>query len=171
MDMKRERATEIADILCNHSRWRSHGRSIKITDLSDIQLKTTRIDDDPQLADIVYRIQTVCRLLAGSTTAYKIYATEHEKIFRHAAPTGEIPSLPAIEPDVVEATQPCPQCGIIHNIFCKLKQAATMTQEHIAKGFIYYPDNDKINCKCGFEIDISGIRNQIEMGLGKKIIK
>jgi hypothetical protein len=171
MEMKQERAKEIADILCNHSRWRSHGRSIKINDLSEIQLKTTRVDDDPKLANIVYRIQTVCRLLAGSTTAFKIFATEHEKIFRHAAPSNGVPALPVGSVNVAEIEQECPQCGKMHRIFCKLKKDAKMTPDHVAKGFINYPSNDKLKCSCGFEMDLSGIRNQIELQFGDKIIK
>ncbi|HBZ35815.1 MAG TPA: peptidase [Rikenellaceae bacterium] len=170
-EMKQNRAKEIADQLCNHALWRSHGRSIKIIDLETIKLKVNRIDDNPAIADIVYRIQTVCRLLFSSTTAYKIYATEHEKLFKHAVQAG-LPSLSApVLVDAVEINQVCPQCGTNHKIFCKLKPASKMNADHIKKGFIYYPKNDKLKCKCGFEIDLSGIRNQIEMQIGKKIIK
>lgn len=55
-EMKRKRAEEIAKELTNHSKWRLHGRSIKIDDLEEIGLKITRIDDNPKLAEIVYRI-------------------------------------------------------------------------------------------------------------------
>jgi hypothetical protein len=33
-----------------------------------------------------------------------------------------------------------------------------------------FPKDAKIICKCGFEIDLSGIKNQIEIQTGKKII-
>ncbi len=171
-EMKKNRAKEIAEILCNHSRWRSHGRSIKISDLNDIKLIINRIDDDPKLADIVYRIQTVCRLIMDSTTVYKIFATEDEKLFKNATPANGIPLLPmGAEIDVVEIAQTCPQCGKNHNIFCKLKKGVAMKPDHIAKGFVYYPNNDKIKCSCGFEIDLSGVRNQLEMQFGKKVFK
>lgn len=55
-EIKKKRAEEIASELTNHSKWRSHGRSIKIRDLEDIGLKITRLDDNPKLSEIVYRI-------------------------------------------------------------------------------------------------------------------
>jgi len=86
--MKKQRAEEIAKELTNHSKWRSHGRSIKIDDLESIGLKVTRIDDKPQLANVVYRIQTICRLLFDTATSFKIFATQDNKIFRQAVPVG-----------------------------------------------------------------------------------
>ena len=58
--MKGKRAKEIAHELINHSKWRSHGRSIKIKDLEAIGLRITEVDKDPKLKTIVYKIQTVC---------------------------------------------------------------------------------------------------------------
>jgi len=87
-EMKRQRAVEITKELINHSKWRLHGRSIKIDDLEKIGLKITRIDSDQRLAEIVYRIQTVCRLLFATTSFFKIFATQDNKIFKQAVPVG-----------------------------------------------------------------------------------
>jgi len=75
-EMKKIRAEDIAKELTKHSKWRSHGRSIKIDDLEEIGLQITRVDDNPTLAEIVYRIQTICRLLFETTTSFKIFATQ-----------------------------------------------------------------------------------------------
>lgn len=48
-EMKGRRAEEIAKELTNHSKWRLHGRSIKIDDLEGIGLKITRLDNDPEI--------------------------------------------------------------------------------------------------------------------------
>ena len=56
--MKEERAAEIADYLCKHTAWKTHGRSLKIDDLKDL-LQIENIDDHPDLADVVYRIKTI----------------------------------------------------------------------------------------------------------------
>ena len=170
-EMKRKRAKEIAKELINHSKWRSHGRSIKIGDLEEIGLKITRIDDDPKLAEIVYRIQTVCRLLFENTTAFKIFATHDNKIFRQAVPVGtpiRIPEKPAV--DVVEIKQKCPKCGETYNLYAKLVPNRKIDVDFKNKGFIPFPKDGKIICKCGFEIDLLGIKNQIEIQTGRKII-
>ena len=91
---KRNTAKKIALALTNHGKWRTHGRSIKIGDLEEIGLKIIRADDVPGLADIIYRIQTIIRLLFSTTSIYKIFATEKEKIVKQAVPIEKVQRLP-----------------------------------------------------------------------------
>jgi len=170
--MKRDRAEEIAKKLTDHSRWRLHGRSIKIDDLiNEIKLKITRVDSEPKLADIVYRIQTVCRLLFDSTNIFKIFATQDNKIFRQAVPVGRPIGIPKVQaPNVVNIEQKCPKCGKVHKIYAKLDPNPKIDADFKGKGFIPFPKDAKIICTCGFEIELSGIRNQIEIQTGKKIL-
>lgn len=170
-EMKRKRAKEIAKELTDHSKWRLHGRSIKIDDLEGIGLKITRVDDNPKLAEIVYRIQTVCKLLFDTTAVFKIFATQDNKIFRQAVPVGapiRMPEKPTV--DVAEIEQKCPKCGETYKIYAKLAPNPKIDVDFKNKGFIPFPKNAKIICKCGFEIDLLGIKNQVEIQTGRKII-
>jgi len=170
-EMKWKRAKEIAKKLIDHSKWRSHGRSIKIGDLEEIGLKITRVDSDPRLADIVYRIQTVCSLLFEFTTTFKIFATQDNKIFKQAVPVNSPIKIPQMQiPDAAEIEQKCPKCGIVHKIYAKLVPNPKIDEDFKNKGFISFPKDAKIICNCGFEIDLLGIKNQIEMQTGRKII-
>jgi hypothetical protein len=170
-EMKMKRAEEIAQKLTNHTKWRTHGRSIKINDLESIGLRVIRIDDDPKLADVVYRIHTVCRLLFDMTTTFKIYITRDNKIFRQAVPVGEQIAIPQKQsPDVVEINQKCPKCGKIHKIYAKLMDNPKIDRDFKSKGFISFSKDSKLICSCGYEIDLSGIKNQIEIQTGRKII-
>ena len=72
-EMKIARAKEIAEELCNHARWRSHGRSIKISDLEDLGLQVKRIDDNKPLADIVYRIQMIINAVLSAVAYSQIW--------------------------------------------------------------------------------------------------
>lgn len=169
--MKKQRAEEIAKELTNHSKWRSHGRSIKIDDLESIGLKVTRIDDNPQLANVVYRIQTICRLLFETTTSFKIFATQDNKIFRHGVPGGGPIEIPRLQtPDVAEIKQICPKCGTPHKIYAKFVNNPKIDKDFQKKGFIPFPNNAKITCSCGYEIDLSGMKSQLEMQIKRKII-
>jgi hypothetical protein len=174
---KRARAAQIARILCKHSKWRSHGRSIKINDLEGIGLKIISIDNDPTLADIVYRIQTVCRLIFDSSNTFKIIATADAKIAKAAMPAGIqslIPVMPPVQqqvPDVIHAQSVCPKCGVQHKIYLKFTDNPEIDKNSQSQGWIPYPKDDKIKCNCGFEIDLAGIKNQIELQTGRKIIK
>jgi hypothetical protein len=172
-EMKLARAQEIAEELTDHSKWRTHGRSIKTSNLEKIGLKITNIDNNPTLSDIVYRIQTVCRLLFGSTTIYKIFATEKEKIFRSATPTGaQSVRLPPqlIAADVAEFEVKCQRCGKSYKLYAKFLPKREIDEDFNKKGVIAYPKENKLKCDCGFEIDLSGIRNDMELKVGRKIV-
>ena len=170
-EMKRKRAEEIAGELIDHSEWKSHGRSIKIDDLEGIGLKITRVDSDQKLAEIVYRIQTVCRLLFNSTHTFKIFATQDSKIFRQAALVeGPIRIPQKTIPDVAEFEQKCPKCGKTYKIYAKFVPNPKIDVDFKNKGFTPFPKDAKIICNCGFEIDLSGIKNQIEIQTGRKIV-
>lgn len=171
-EMKKEKAKEIAGKLMNHAKWRTHGRSIKRDDLvDDIGLKITKVDDKSKLADTIYRIQTICRLYFSTTTSYKIFATEKEKLFKNATPIGIPPKIPVgKEPEVAEADLTCQKCGKKHKIYAKLKPDPKIDERFKDKGIKPFPSDNKLICDCGFEIDLSGLRNEIEVQSGKKII-
>jgi hypothetical protein len=165
-EMKRARAKEIATTLTIRSKWRSHGRSIKIRDLvDDIGLRIQRIEDDNKIAEIVFRIQNVCRFLFDMTPAYKIFATADNKIFRTAAKP---------KPDTlatVELEHRCPKCGKIAHLFGKFVPNPQIDIEFKKKGCIPFPKNDKFKCACGKEVDLSALRKQIESNANAKIIR
>ncbi|MFH0754929.1 MAG: peptidase [Candidatus Omnitrophota bacterium] len=171
-EMKAQRAKEIAQKMTNHGTWRSHGRSIKIKDLEAIGLKITKVGDDPTLNDIVCRIQVVCRLLFTSTNVYKIFATADEKILKSAVPMQEMPRIPKApqSADVAEVDHKCSQCGKGHKIYAKFTVNPKIDQDFQAKGFIQFPKTNRLTCSCGFEIDLGGIRNEIEMKTGLKVL-
>lgn len=171
-EMKKEKAKEIAGKLMNHAKWRTHGRSIKRDDLvDDIGLKITKVDDKSKLADTIYRIQTICRLYFSTTTSYKIFATEKEKIFKQAALRGPPLKIPVgQEPEVAEADLTCQKCGKKHKIYAKLKHDPKIDERFKDKGIKPFPSDNKLICDCGFEMDLSGLRNEIEAQSGKKII-
>jgi len=168
---KEKRAEEIANELINHGKWRSHGRSLKISDLKSIGLKTNCIDDDPILCDIVYRIQIVIRLLFGSTSTYKIFATENDKIFKQAAQIAKPSMIPAKKTaDVVELETVCPKCSKKHKIYAKLVNNPNIDIDFSKRKMRSFPKDNKIKCECGYEIDLTGMRNEIETQTGIKII-
>jgi len=172
-EMKTKRATEIAEMLTMHSKWRSHGRSIKIKELQEeIGLEIEKVDDDPVLSDIVYRIQTVIRMLFLSTTSYKIFATHNQKIFKQAIPVGNIgPQMPMVpQLNAAELNIKCQQCGKDYHLYAKLLPDPQIDKDLTAKGFMKFPKDSKIKCTCGFEINLIGIKNDIETKTGRKII-
>lgn len=169
-EMKIERAEEIARELYNRERWRSHGRSIKIKDLDDIGLKITNIDKDSKLADITYRIQTVCKMLFETTSTFKIFATADAKIFRQAVPMKRVSSPSKKSPGVATFDITCNKCGNKHQFYVKFVDDPKIDKDFKKKGFKKFPLDNKFECECGETIDLGGIRNQLELETGKSII-
>ena len=118
-EMKRERADEIAKELTNHSKWRTHGRSLKIDDLENIGLRIKRLDDDLKLAEIIYRIQTIIRIIFSSSTNYKIIVTEKDKLFKQAINAGTQRAVPNKEANVIEVDIKCQKCKTNYKFYAK----------------------------------------------------
>lgn len=174
-EMKRKRAEEIADKLCNHMTWKTHGRSLKIEDLKDL-LRITDIDKDPVLANIVYRIKTVIRLIFDTSTDYKLFFLEDFNLSRTA--TASNPDSHAFNSDIkskeingLKIEIRCPKCGKQHAV-----QAYVGTERN--EGMINklkspnVRGNDVLVCDnigCNMNIDLKPIKNQIESQIRKRI--
>lgn len=133
-----------------------------------------KIDDMPMLAEIVYRIHTVVRILFNKTTAYKLFVTK-DNIFRKLAVSQDmvrrkVPRHQPSQADVVEAEVICPQCNEKYLIYAKLINDTMIDADFKKRGAIPFPADNILKCGCGYEIDLSGVRNDIETQTGKKVI-
>ncbi len=177
--MRIERAKEVANDFANHTEWRTHGRSLKIDDLSE-KLLIERIDNDPVLADIVYRIMTIVRLIFSSSSNYKLYYTDNSKLHKSfsTTPSHQIPIPNAKLPiknkkgsvAVIDMGIRCPKCNKEHKVLgypgltsAEIKAKKLKTNNNIDK-------NDVLTCdSCNFALDLKPIKNQIEQQTGQKI--
>lgn len=176
-EMRKKRAEEVADKLCDHMSWRTHGRSLKIDDLKD-ELLIENIDNNQQLADIVYRIKTVIRLIFDTSTDYKLYFWEDFQMARTATVTNANIPAPMPVPNKQNSIEQvvlninCPKCGKKHEIpgyfdidSGNIKQLKLPINNKVR-------DNDILICdnfECNFEIDLKPIKNQIETQSKRKI--
>lgn len=176
-EMKRQRAEEVSESLCNHMNWRSHGRSLKIEDLNAV-LKIERVDDDPKLANILYRIKTVIRLIFDSSTDFKLYFWDDISLSKTANPLNPNIPLPSpipkqeIKVDGIEIGVVCPRCGKQH----KIQGYFDIKSDDIRK--LRLPVDPKIkgdnmlvcdNAGCNFTIDLKPLLNQIENNTKRKV--
>lgn len=170
--MKKERAKEVVDKLLDRNRWRMHGRSIKINDLEEIGLQIKRIDDDPEMADIVYRIQIVIKLIFNNSSQYKLFATENNIISKSATSqkTVNIPSPISHDNVIANVDIRCPKCGKQYKLFAKFTDNKDLEEELRKKGLLPFPESNKLVCTCGQEINLLGVRNEIEGKIKRKIV-
>ncbi|WP_422105574.1 SDH family Clp fold serine proteinase [Winogradskyella sp.] len=182
-EMRKKRADEVAEKFANHTYWKTHGRSLKIKDLEDV-LIIDNIDDDPNLAEIVYRIKTVIRLIYSGSSAYKMFRYKKTSILKTVTASQQTvrsrlpqPIFPAKPPnpgqkvvDAIETKTVCPKCGKIH----KIQGYLDLTSAEIKK--LKLPTNNNINdndvliCdNCKFAIDLKSLKNDIERDSKRKI--
>lgn len=177
-ELKKKRANEVAEMFCDHTAWRTHGRSLKIEDLKDVLL-IERIDDDKILADIVYRIKTVIKLILDGSSVYKMFYIDDLKISKTFAisPTNNSPisnnqhnSKVEQKVDGVELDIQCPKCGKRHHVNGYLDISSEFIQANKLKINNNIKDNDILLCdNCNFALDLKPIKNQIESDTKRKI--
>jgi len=175
-EMRKRRAEEVANILCDHTNWRTHGRSLKIDDLKEV-LRIENIDESPQLADIVYRIKTIIRVIFDSSTDYKLYFWEDFQLTRTATIGNDLP-IPTQVPnnntsiEQVVLNINCPKCRKKHEIPGYFDISSEKIEQFKLPINAKVQNNDILICDnlgCNFTIDLKPIKNQIETQSKRKI--
>ncbi len=186
---KVQRADQIAQELCNHSKWLTHGRSIKLADLAKppIGLKVVNYAENPDLNDAISRYYTLLRMTFDSTNMFKIIETATSQIYRFVTPPAPNPMQPGQlipipqgipfplpvgpappGPEIAAIGFQCPSCKQRFMIQVNLGESAPLQPGSVA----YPTENDIFKCpKCGLENNLSSIRLQIEAQSGKKVVK
>lgn len=167
-EMKKQRANEVADEFANHSRWRTHGRSLKISDLEEIGLMVNNLEEVPEIADIVYRIQFVCKLLLETTSIYKLFFDVDGKIIKNAVAANiqnEDIKKNKGKPNAVQIEIKCEKCGKPHKFYKKLVDAPEIDVAMKEQNCMELPEEDFIKCDCNNQIDLKAIKNEIEMAI------
>ncbi|MGV8946483.1 MAG: SDH family Clp fold serine proteinase [Lutibacter sp.] len=167
-EYKMKRAKKVAEELTNQSKLRTHGRSLKIEDLRE-WLKIDRIDDNKDLAEIVYKIKTVIRLIYASSSTYKLFFTDTQKIFRNQVAQGAT-SIPFpignnIKNQKIEAKieQKCPKCAKVHTL-------KAIPVDQLSESELKLNDIEDLVCdSCGFNVNLNPVRNQLELQLNRKV--
>jgi hypothetical protein len=183
-EQKEERAKEIADKLCDHSKWLSHGRSIKIPDLESIGLQITDYTKDAQLADAIRRYHVLLQMTFDSTGVYKLFETPTSQIQRFFAqlPMGipgaiQLPMIPGpgqgptvpggLAPTSAVMQFKCPKCNKMHAL-----QADFDQQQPLQPGAERFPSNDMLVCnQCGMSNNLLALRRQLELQTRRKVAR
>lgn len=167
-DDKIKRANEIAETLCNHGKWLTHGRSITIKNLREMRLKVTDYAENKDLNDAITRYYTLLKMSFDTTNIFKIYETPDSQIIRHVTPqvnqTLQEDAKRNAKKVVVDYT--CPQCKTKSKI-----QANISKDVKLDKNAHPFPKDNIFICpNCSVRNDLSSIRRQIESQIKKKIL-
>lgn len=182
-EQKIERAQSIADALCDHSKWLSHGKSIRLKDLRALGLEVTDYSTIAELSDAISRYHALLRLTFDSTPIYKVFETESTQINRlmNFAQPGVIPFLQAAQNPA--GNQPAPgaaaaQSGMLVDLKCgKCGQQIKLqidldTLKPLQAGWLRFPKDDNLACpKCHQIVQLGPLRANIEMQTKRKVAR
>jgi len=164
---KKLRAGRIAKCLCNHNKWLTHGKSIKIADLQEIGLRICDFNLSPELADAIHRYFVLLQLTFDKGNVYKLCETAHSYIFKNIGPRvqEQIPTT-SKKGRIVEIQVVCPSCGHEARV-----QANLDSKSPLKEGRTPFPTNNQLSCvNCGSQIDLSDARRDLEAKLGGKLV-
>jgi hypothetical protein len=169
-ETKKRRANEIAKELSNHSKWKTHGKSIKMSDLREMGLRITDYSKDIALYDAIRRYHVLLNMFFEiSPQTYKVYETPTSLIFKDKS---------AVNPKPLEGSNPkqadkavielaCGECKNTSKIQVNFKHGNPLDE-----GVLAYPLNDIFKCPfCGVEHNLTAIRQNVELQAGKGIVK
>jgi hypothetical protein len=162
---KEKRASEVADKLCDHGHWLSHGTSITINELREpMRLKITDYSEETELCDAIRRYFTLLKMSFDTTNIYKIYETPNSQIYLFVTQQGGIP--PEHTPEKARIDFVCPKCKTVSKIQANFKKGSP-----IEKDCTPFPKDNILICpSCNDRIDLSTLRRQIESQSKKKIV-
>lgn len=170
-EQKRARAEEIATQLRDHSRWLTHGRSIKLDDLQRMRLQVTDYGGNAELADAIRRYHTLLRMTFESNV-YKVFETPVSQIYRYIVPAvqaGGPPESPERLPPgarFVRFDLKCEKCGTVSPIQANLEEG-----QAVGMGAFPFPADNRFRCpNCGAEHNLSDVRRQIELQAKKPVL-
>ena len=166
---RRGRARQIALVLCNHRRWLTHGKSLRIEDLEKMGLKIINYEQTPGWAEPIARYHALLLMTFQTTldrNIYKLFETPTSQVYRQAV-LAQPPTAGPVAAAVKAAFDfKCPSCGTEHKI-----QANLAPGQSLDPGSVPFPADNQFKCPvCGTVSDLAAHRAQIEAQTGKKVV-
>jgi ATP-dependent protease ClpP protease subunit/Zn ribbon nucleic-acid-binding protein len=157
------RARDIAEQLCDHSRWLSHGRSIKLEDLAAMRLKVTDYSQSSELYDAIRRYHILLQMTFESDL-YKVFETPNSQLYR-ARQVQQVAQPLSMGAKVIAGVE-CAKCHTQHKVQMNLEPGVS-----IEDGCVRYPEDDNLGCSnCGQVMNLAMIRRQVEMQTKREVV-
>lgn len=162
-DERMQRAADVAAALCDHTKWKTHGRSIHIDDLRGMRLHITDYTEQPQLCEAIQRYYALLQLTFEGPI-YKVFETPTSRILR-MDPKAMAPNVDVKNVGAVEVAVTCKKCGTKILVAARFDKNAPVPADRLT-----WPSGDQLTCpKCKQVHDLTATRKQLESQLGKRI--
>ena len=161
-DEREERAKEIAEQLRDHSRWQTHGRSIRLKDLEGMRIKVTNFGLDGRIAEPIRRYNALLHM-TFDTPVYKVFETPTTVIARLDQQV--VQPAAAQQVRAAQADFPCPACKQPFRVQLDFEPGVDLES-----GSIRYPMGDHVACpECDADCNLLPLRTSVQQQLGKQV--
>ncbi len=161
---KESRASEIAEQLCDHSRWKTHDRCIKLQDLTEMRLLVTDFTAERELGEAIERYYVLLYMTFERSNIFKLYETPKSHIYRQLLPVHQ--QVTPVSGESADVDVQCNNCGAVIPVQVDFKKGV----KH-RKGMMSYPKGSVLTCpRCGQHIDLTPMRLELEKTAGKPIV-
>ena len=162
-DERKQRARNVADQLCDHQRWRTHNRSLRIGDLEAMRVEIVDFSKQPELNDAITRYYSLLQMTLA-TNIYKLYETTSSQIFRAVNIAEQ--QAPPVGGGQAMVNFLCPKCKTMTPIQANLGRV-----QPVQPGKVPFPADNHFRCpKCATMHDITQIRRQLEAQSGQPVV-
>ena len=154
------KADQVAEKLCDHGTWLSHGRMVGASRLVELGLPVRTFDEDPCGGE--YRSLSANILIALQSNALKIYETETVEIVLRM----NVSQPAAAQHKDVHVDYECPACRAAVPLHLRFDRDV-----QLHPGRIPFPPSGEMLCPhCGAKLDIRGLQQDIEGQAGRKAV-
>lgn len=166
-EQRESRASDIAAKLCDHQKWLSHSRPIKIDELEAMRLRITNYGKTPALQQAIWELWVNLSHFMASTNIYKAYESATVEFFKFALPQPSVPQKPAAAgPGKAIVEVRCGKCGTVQRI-----QANLGASQPLDAGVVPFPKDGLLACPgCGDKINLMGLKLQLEAQTRQPVI-
>jgi ClpP class serine protease len=157
---RQQRANEIANRLCDHGYWLTHGRSIRLDDLKEMRLLVTDYTSLPALSEAIARYYALLQM-TFSSNIYKIYETVDSQIIKFETPAvrqqqGPVTPLAGAKSAILDLA--CKRCGAAWKIQANFGKARP-----VEAGCQPFPPDNRFKCpNCNTEANLEDLRRKLE---------
>lgn len=170
---KLARATDIANELSSHSKWKTHSRSLRLPDLVAMRLEIVDYSKEAELNDAIMRYYVLQRLFLDNGNTVKLIENARRQVVigfvptpAPAGPATTLPGgvLPSGAGQSVLANLTCNKCGNVWKVQVDFDPGIPL-----AIGAIRFRDGG-LPCRCGNVLDMAALRSHVEQQFGRPIL-
>jgi len=168
-EYKRQRASEIANELSKQSRWKTHGRSLRISHLRSLGLKIRDYSEEPKLHKAIQHYFVLLRITFDRERIIKVFETPNGWVVRRfsvqeSSENQQLSKEQLQHAATVLADVTCDNCRQQIKVQIDLKEG-----QDLKPNAVQYPNSHRLECpNCRQELNLKQLYDQLVKQTGRQ---